>query len=38
MIKLTVSYPKGDDVTFDHDYYKNSHVPMCVDAFSPAKV
>lgn len=38
MIKLTVSYPKGDDVTFDHDYYKNSHVPMCVDAFAPSKV
>ena len=38
MIKLTVSYPKSDDVTFDHDYYKNSHVPMCIDAFAPAKV
>jgi len=38
MIKLTVSYPKGDDITFDHDYYANSHVPMCSDAFSPVRV
>jgi uncharacterized protein (TIGR02118 family) len=38
MIKLTVTYPKGDDITFDHDYYANSHVPMCVDAFSPVRV
>ncbi len=38
MIKLTVTYPKGDDITFDHDYYANSHVPMCVDAFAPVRV
>ncbi|MDA2946089.1 MAG: EthD family reductase [Actinomycetota bacterium] len=38
MIKLTVSYPKGDDITFDHDYYANSHVPMCSDAFNPVRV
>jgi uncharacterized protein (TIGR02118 family) len=38
MIKLTVSYPKGDGITFDHDYYANSHVTMCVDAFGPVRV
>lgn len=30
MIRLSVLYPAGDDVTFDMDYYKNSHVPLCV--------
>ena len=29
MIRLSVLYPGGGDVTFDHDYYKNTHVPMC---------
>lgn len=28
MIRVSVFYPGGDDITFDHDYYKNSHVPM----------
>ena len=38
MIMISVYFPMCDDVTFEHVYYKNSHVPMCVDAFSPAKV
>ena len=38
MIKLTVTYPKGEGITFDHDYYANKHVPMCEEAFSPARV
>jgi uncharacterized protein (TIGR02118 family) len=29
-IKVSVFYPKSDGATFDHDYYKNSHVPLCV--------
>jgi uncharacterized protein (TIGR02118 family) len=33
MIRLSVFYPKGDDITFDHDYYANSHVPMCTAAW-----
>lgn len=37
MIKLTVSYPAGDDVTFDHDYYASTHVPMCNEAFAPVR-
>lgn len=37
MIKLTVSYAAGDDVTFDHDYYAATHVPMCNEAFKPVR-
>jgi uncharacterized protein (TIGR02118 family) len=33
MIRLSVFYPKGDDITFDHDYYASSHVPMCAAAW-----
>ena len=29
MIRMSVYYPSGDDTTFDHDYYRNVHVPMC---------
>lgn len=28
MIRLSVMYPKGDDVTFDHDYYRDTHMPL----------
>ena len=37
MLKLTVTYPSGDGTTFDHDYYKTSHIPMCNDVFKPSK-
>jgi len=37
MIKASVFYPNGDGTTFDHDYYKATHVPMCVAAWSPIK-
>jgi uncharacterized protein (TIGR02118 family) len=29
MIRLSVLYPAGDDVTFDVDYYKTSHRALC---------
>lgn len=35
MIRLTVSYPATPDATFDHDYYRDTHVPMAVQAWSP---
>jgi uncharacterized protein (TIGR02118 family) len=38
MIKVSVTYPGGEAVNFDHDYYANSHVPMCVEAFAPSRV
>ena len=30
MIRLSVYYPSSEDATFDHDYYKDSHVPLCL--------
>jgi uncharacterized protein (TIGR02118 family) len=30
MIRLTVSYPVTEGATFDHDYYRNKHVPLAV--------
>jgi uncharacterized protein (TIGR02118 family) len=29
MIRVSVLYPKTEGATFDHDYYRNSHVPLC---------
>lgn len=37
MIRVSVSYPSGDDSTFDHDYYANTHVPLAVAAWNPVK-
>lgn len=28
-IRLSVLYPKTEDATFDHEYYRTSHVPLC---------
>ena len=30
MIRLTVSYPATEGATFDHDYYRDKHVPLAV--------
>lgn len=29
MIRLSVLYPKTEGATFDHDYYRDTHVPLC---------
>lgn len=34
MYCLTVTYPIGEDTNFDHDYYKNSHMPLCARLFA----
>ena len=34
MIRVSVFYPAGDGLTFNHDYYKSTHVPMCVKAWN----
>ena len=33
MIRMSVLYPAGDGITFDHDYYRDTHIPMCTTAF-----
>jgi uncharacterized protein (TIGR02118 family) len=33
MIRVSVFYPSSDDSTFDHDYYRDSHVPLAVSAW-----
>jgi uncharacterized protein (TIGR02118 family) len=30
MIRLSVLYPVTEGATFDHDYYRTSHVPLCL--------
>ena len=30
MIRLSVFYPTTDGATFDHDYYRDKHVPLAV--------
>jgi uncharacterized protein (TIGR02118 family) len=31
LINVSVMWPNGDAVTFDHDYYLQTHIPMLVD-------
>jgi uncharacterized protein (TIGR02118 family) len=33
MIRLSVYYPASDDATFDHEYYRAKHVPLCVQTW-----
>jgi len=37
MIKVSVMYPKSDDVTFDMDYYKTTHMEIVDRTMKPAK-
>lgn len=30
MIRLSVLYPKTEGATFDHDYYRDEHVPLAL--------
>lgn len=30
MITLSVFYPSTERATFDHNYYRDKHVPLCV--------
>ena len=33
MIKVSVMYPNQPGARFDHDYYRDSHVPLAVKAW-----
>ena len=33
MIRLTVLYPAAEGATFDHDYYREKHVPLAVKSW-----
>ena len=33
MIKVTVLYPTAEGSTFDHDYFRDTHVPMACKAW-----
>ncbi|MBM3660984.1 MAG: EthD family reductase [Actinobacteria bacterium] len=40
MIRFSVFYPKTEGASFDHDYYRDSHVPLAVTTWGldPANV
>ena len=33
MIRFSVFYPDGEGATFDHDYYRDKHVPLAVSTW-----
>ncbi len=37
MIRLSVLYPSSEGATFDHDYYRDTHVPLAMRAWGLAK-
>ena len=37
MIRLSVLYPSSEGSTFDHDYYREKHVPRVMRAWGLAK-
>ena len=38
MVRFSVFYPAGEESSFDHEYYRSSHVPLCRDTWHPARV
>ena len=36
MIRVSVTYPTSEGSTFDHDYYKATHVPLCLSTWTAA--
>jgi uncharacterized protein (TIGR02118 family) len=33
MIRLSVFYPETEGATFDHDYYRDKHVPLALEVW-----
>jgi len=38
MIRFSVLYPKTDGARFDHDYYRDQHVPLAVSTWGVERV
>jgi uncharacterized protein (TIGR02118 family) len=38
MMRLSVLYPVTEGATFDHDYYRDKHVPLCSETWKPTRV
>jgi uncharacterized protein (TIGR02118 family) len=38
MVRFSVLYPATEGATFDHEYYRESHVPLCRDTWQPVRV
>jgi uncharacterized protein (TIGR02118 family) len=36
-VRLSVYYPQGEGERFDHDYYRDVHVPLCASTWQPAR-
>ena len=34
MIRFSVFYPRTDGARFDHDYYRDKHVPLCLKTWN----
>ena len=37
MIRVSVFYPSSEGSTFDHDYYREKHVPLAMKAWGLSK-
>lgn len=37
MIRFSVLYPVTDGATFDHDYYRDRHVPFAIETWQPVR-
>jgi len=38
VIRLSVLYPSSEGARFDHDYYRETHVPLAAATWQPAGV
>jgi uncharacterized protein (TIGR02118 family) len=36
-VRLSVYYPQGENERFDHDYYRDVHIPLCQKTWQPTK-
>jgi uncharacterized protein (TIGR02118 family) len=34
-VRMSVYYPQGENESFDHDYYRDTHIPLCQQTWQP---